>query len=448
MSMLATIGRRSSRWARRRVPSPFALAILLTAVAVLIGAAYSGGIVQVAHAWVHGSGTNRGIWALLAFSMQMCLILVNGYALAESPPVAAVVERLARVPTSTRSAVALVSLVAMITALINWGLGLLVGALLARAVGEQAREHGHAVHYPLVAAAGYTGLLVWHGGLSGSAPLKATTSTQLADVLGADLAARVGAMPLDTTIGSTANLAALLLCMGGVPLLLAAMAPPRDACRAAPEFPAPELQPQRRTAEDHWLTAAVPVSLGVLALYEWVVEQGISTLDPNVVNLAMLTLGFAFHGSVRSYAEAATRAVPATSGIMLQYPFYAGIMGIMAGTGIVAELAELLSGLGPTALTAATFYLAGLVNLFVPSGGGQWAVQGPIVMEAAVQAGADPSRVLLALAHGDAWTNMVQPFWALPLLGICKIEAGDILGYTLVLMLAAQVFFLVPLLVL
>lgn len=219
---------------------------------------------------------------------------------------------------------------------------------------------------------------------------------------------------------------------------------PAPPAEPPPPAPVDEDRPAARLSASP-ITAAIPALLGVSALALWLRDVGLSKLDPNTVNLAMLTAGLVLHGSARAYADAIGRATPATAGIVLQYPFYAGIMGIMAGTGLVTTLADNLAGLGPTAMTVATFYLAGLVNLFVPSGGGQWAVQGPIVMDAALQSGADPARVLLALSHGDAWTKMVQPFWALPLLGICRVEAGDILGYTLLVLLVSQLCFVLPL---
>ena len=454
--MVVALGALLSRWSRRFVPDPLVLAILLTLVSALVALPrVDWQPLRLSELWV-GSG-GRGMWSLLKFAMQMSLILVTGHVLAETRAVRAVIERLARLPADTASAAALVAAVAMVFALINWGLGLIVGALLARDVGRLARLDGRPLHYPLVVAAGYTGLMVWHGGFSGSAPLKATSAEQLADVLGADLAGRVQPMLLGDTIGSTLNLVVMGLCLLGVPALLALMAP-SEGLRAAPASlldAVSEERPQRpphptiadRLNHSPWVVA-LPVLLGLGWLVSWLGSQGLGRLNPDVVNLAMFVAGLALHGSARAYAAAVDRAVRGTGGIVIQFPLYAGIMGIMAGSGLIDWLAGGLGELGPRALTVATFYLGGLVNLFVPSGGGQWAVQGPIVMEAALQAGAAPAKVLMALSYGDQWTNMVQPFWALPLLGICQVKASDIIGYTAVLLLVGQLFFVVPLLVL
>jgi len=190
----------------------------------------------------------------------------------------------------------------------------------------------------------------------------------------------------------------------------------------------------------------IPAGMGLAWCISWLMAKGLGTLNPNVINLFMLSIGLLLHGSVRAYVDAINKAVHSCSGIILQYPFYAGIMGIMAGAGLVGDVGAWLSGLGAEALAVATFYSGGLVNLFVPSGGGQWAVQGPIVMEAALKAGAEPSTILMALAYGDQWTNLIQPFWALPLLGICRVKVSAIIGYTAVLLVVSQLCFIVPLL--
>ena len=453
--MIAEMGGRLSTLAERWVPDPFVLAIGLTAVVSLVALPRLGwDPLALVDVWVQGKGGGKGLWNLLSFSMQMCLILVTGHALAETPVVARLIGGLARLPRTPRATVAMVSITAMLAGWFNWGLGLIVGALLAKEVGRLARDEGRALHYPLVVAAGYAGLMVWHGGFSGSAPLKVTTEEGLADVLPADLAARVQAMPLQQTLGSTTNLMVVALCLVVVPLIFAAMTPERAQCEPAPEgltgpAPTPVVHTESPAAwlEHSRLVVLVPVALGAAWLGRWVWTTGLGKLDPNVMNLFMLTLGLLLHGSVKAYLGAVERAVRSCAGIILQFPFYAGIMGIMAGSGLVESISASLAGLGPLSLSAATFYLGGLVNLFVPSGGGQWAVQGPIVLDAALQAGLPPEKAVLALAYGDQWTNMVQPFWALPLLGICQVRASAIIGYTTLMMLLAQFCFLIPLFV-
>ena len=452
--MIARLGVVLNRAAHRWMPEPFVLAIGLTLVAALLALPrLDWQPMAVVDAWIDGGGAGKGLWNLLAFGMQMCLILVTGHALAQTRAVRSLIERLARLPADTAAAVMLVAVVAMALAYVNWGLGLIGGALLAREVGRVARRDGRPLHYPVVCAAGYCGLLVWHGGFSGTAPLMSTTEAGMVKILGADLAARVGVLPLGLTVGSTLNLVVAAALFLLVPVVLVALVPRDEAdfSAAPPEIDEEEAEIEVRAGpagalERSPFVVAVPVVLGTAWLVRFFADGGLARLDPNVVNLGMLTAGLVLHGSAAAYSRAVDKAVRSCSGIILQFPLYAGIMGIMAGSGLVEAGAAQLQGLAPQALTVATFYLSGLVNLFVPSGGGQWAVEGPVVMEAALTAGAEPGRVLMALAYGDQWTNMIQPFWALPLLGICRISAGSLIGYTAVVLLVSQLAFVLPLL--
>lgn len=447
--MLEKLGAALTRFTQRWVPDPFVLAIGLTLLAFVLALVHVGFDAQrVLVAWFDGSGKGRGFWNLLAFGMQMCLILVTGHALASSPPLRRVLNFVADQARTPASAIAVVSVGAMLLALINWGLGLIGGALLARQVGLSARERGVAVHYPLLAAAGYTGLLVWHGGLSGSAPLKVTLLKDVKEIVGEELSATIGTMPLGATIGSLPNLLANAVLLVLVPVLLIRMLPRDEAKRVAAPEPEPvrvevvsgDPTPAQRLERSRFLTWLICA----LGLTTWVIialRQGFGRLDPNLINFLFLFLGLALHGSLLAYGRAIGEATVGCAGIILQFPFYAGIMGVLIGTGLITSFTSALSSMGASALPAMAFYSAGLTNLFVPSGGGQWAVQGPILMDAAVTTGLSPARLVMALAYGDQWTNMLQPFWALPLLGITRVSARDIIGYTAVLLLVSQFVF-------
>lgn len=452
--MLERVGAALSRISQRFIPDPFVLAVLLTFISFAAALAQTGlDGERVLVAWLEGSGGGKGFWNLLAFGMQMCLILVTGHALAQSPPLARALDALARRARTPRSAIVIVATGAMVLGLLNWGLGLVGGALLAREVGQRARRSGVRVHYPLLVAAGYSGMLVWHGGLSGSAPLKVTLNKDLVEILGADLAARVGEIPLDQTLLTAPNLLGTLCLVLALPWVLVKMLPSDERARvAAPLLSAevsPAIEPPAPTPAarlDH--SRALVLLLAAAGLVAWwfaVRKQGLLRLDPNSINFLFLFLGLALHGSARAYVDAVTEAARGCAGIILQFPFYAGIMGVLAGTGLLARVATGLAAVGPDLLPAVSFYAAGLVNLFVPSGGGQWAVQGPVLMQAAVDHGLPPARLVMALAYGDQWTNMLQPFWALPLLGITGAKARDIIGYTAVLLLVSQAAFLVML---
>ncbi len=455
--MISTLGLRISTGFRRTAPDPFVLAVLLTLVTfVLVLARTPTTFSTSVSMW---AGT-EGVWSagMLRFAMQMCLILITGHALASSPPVSRLLDALAAAPRSAPQAVALVALVAASLGVLNWGLGLIAGALMARRVGAAMERRGVAVHYPLLAAAGYVGLLVWHGGFSGSAPLKVTQPGEIRDIFGPD--APFGPIALTGTILSPMNLAVTGGLLVLAPALLAVMSPRRaEDIEPASRFisaepdaaPAPEkdkpLLP--RLFEDSPVVTLLLV--GLIAWWAWGYylppvdattgarpPSGITQLTPDTVNMTMLMLGLLLHGTPRRYVRAVERAASGCAGIILQFPLYAGIMGLMAGSGLTAQMARAIADTSsPTTLPLFTFVSAAIVNLFVPSGGGQWAVQGPITMHAAADAGVDPAKMVMAVAYGDQLTNMLQPFWALPLLAITGVKARDIVGYTAIVMVAA-----------
>ena len=450
--MLSRLGLRISAAFRATAPDPFVIAVLLTALTfVLVLLFTDAGPGAIVDAW----SADSGLWAFLGFSMQMCLILVTGHALASSPPVASALRRLSDLPKTAAQASFLVAFIAASLGVLNWGLGLIGGAILARGVGRSLARRGVTAHYPLLAAAGYVGLMVWHGGFSGTAPLKVTTARQLADVLG-PIASRVHPIPLTATILSPMN----LFITGGLvllaPIVMALLTPkhtddmqPADRfLTPTPAAPAQRVEPGKPPFLPDLLENTPIVSLllvGLIAVWAWRyyiptagAPSGVTRLTPNTVNLTMLMLGLIMHGTPRRYVAAVDEAVRGCAGIILQFPLYAGIMGMMYASGLSAKLAQsLAAGANETSLPILTFFSAGVVNLFIPSGGGQWGVQGPIAMQAALDAGVAPAKIVMAVAYGDQLTNMLQPFWALPLLAVTGVRARDIVGYTAVLMVFA-----------
>jgi short-chain fatty acids transporter len=450
--VIRTLGRHLARLFRAITPDPFVLAILLTTVtgivAVSLGRQPFGVLVESWHS---------SLWNLLGFAMQMCLVLVTGHALASAPLVRRGIARLVELPRSAGAAAALVAFVSIAASLLNWGLGLIVGALLARDMGRALSRRSIRAHYPLLAAAGYTGLMTWHGGFSGSAPLKVTSARDLVELLGPELGATITPVSTYDTILGPMN----LFVSGGllilVPMLVWLLMPAGDDVESEPierfpdavELEPPPLPPARSFAEraerSPLVTALLALPL-LLSLARYYATHGVARLDPNAVNLTLLTAGLILHGSPRAYVDAVQRAVGGCAGVILQFPLYAGIMGLMKSSGLAQALATSAAGLGSgTAYAITTFFVAGLINLFVPSGGGQWAVQGPIAVEAARALGLPLGTAVMAVAYGDQWTNMLQPFWALPLLGITGVRARDIIGYTATIMLLSTLWFVLGL---
>jgi short-chain fatty acids transporter len=190
--------------------------------------------------------------------------------------------------------------------------------------------------------------------------------------------------------------------------------------------------------ENSMILAAIIVVVGLIYIARFFIKGGALSLD--IVNFTFLILGLLFHRTPIAYVKAVDKSVRTCGGIVLQFPFYAGLMGMMVSSGLAATLSNwFVSVSTPQTFQLFTYYSAGIVNMFVPSGGGQWAVQGPIMMPAAEALGVSYGRAAMGIAWGDAWTNMIQPFWALPLLAVAKLNIKDIMGYTTVILLWAGI---------
>ena len=444
---------------KRFLPSPFAIAIILTALTIFLALFFTKGPAEGNHFLTILSFWESGIWNndLLVFAYQMMLILVLGHILVLSKPVDFLIQRLTSLVSNTSNAVLLVSAATMLVSFFNWGLGLIFGAIMARKVAEAAQIRGFNINYPLVGAAGYVGLMIWHGGLSGSAPLKAAESGHLASLMTGISDTSLGSqipdfIPFSQTILSGFNLlmfGILLVVLPAFLYLLGKKVPVTITNLPIYKGVVPNTE-QREGAEriDRSKVFGIGFGLLILAAFFFQYYENILSLaiTPNLLNFFMLGLALVLHGSFSSFLNALEDAISGASGILIQFPLYFGIMGIMRDSGMVVQISDFFVSIATaTTLPIFTFFSAGLVNIFVPSGGGQWAIQGPIVVESALRLGVPLPKAIMALAYGDQITNMLQPFWALPLLGITKLKAKEILPYTLLLMLIGSVVFLLGL---
>ncbi len=465
--LVAGLGLLVTRTIGRWVPDPFLIAIGLTAITAILAltvpgtfatsdvradGSTPGRISRLLEAW----WSDDGLWKFLKFGMQMALVLVTGYALAASPPIRRGIDAISNLPRSTSSGVVLVAAIAVGTGLVNWGLALVVGALLARGVGRSLERRGIPCHYPLLVAAGYTGLLVWHGGFSGSAPLQMTTPANAAAVLPDSMVAEYAAngIPLSETILSPMNLFVSLGLLLVVPLAFLLLVPSTPDAFQSPKRLDIDLDDDATASEPmNPVEVVLGVSLGMALLAGFAVYLGSSTggigrLGLNQINAAMLGLGLILHGAPTRYLRAVEDAARGCAGIIVQFPLYAGVMAMMAASGLLGLFAEAAITVStPATLPLFTTASAAIVNIFVPSGGGQWAVQGPIALVAGVDAGVPVGKMVMSVAYGDQLTNMLQPFWALPLLAITRVKARDIVGYTALVMLVAAVWIMIGLLV-
>jgi short-chain fatty acids transporter len=448
--MLYTMGSVCSGFARKYIPNPFIFAIILTIVTGVLAVLLTPTTpAQVVGQWYDG------FWNLLSFAMQMTVILLFGYVLASSPPVGRIIDKVAQLPKTPSQAIVTVTLLAVVFGALSWGLGLIIGAISARRICESCLRRGIKVHYPLAAAAGFSGLIVFNCGLSASVPLLVNTT-------GHFMMDGIGLIPLDQTILTGYNIVTLIAYGLIIPFVYAAMQP-KEEDRLLVEL---ESTPRSVGAAASGDSFAGDASLanphdGTFAarmenspLLSWVVvlagmgyivwhfaTKGFD-LNLNLVNFTLMVLGMAAHRTPIAYVRAVDEAIGACGQVVLQFPFYAGIMGIMAGSGLITIFASgLVSISNDVTFPFFAMISAAVVNLFVPSAGGQWAVQGPVLIEAAQQLNANIGQTVIAFGYGDQLTNGLQPMWMLPLLGVTRLRAGDILGYTAVMMLFATVIF-------
>lgn len=429
---------------KKFLPSAFVFAISLTIVAFIAAMLVTGqSFIEMTMHW------GDSVWSLLAFTMQMALVLILGNALASAEMITNFLKRIARTAKTPGQAIMLVSVVGAVACWINWGFGLIVGALLAREIAKVVKG----VDYRLLIASAYSGFVIWHAGFSGSVPL--TVATDAAANAAQTNGALTGIIPVAETIFALPNLIMVIIVVVALPFINKAMHPtPEETVTIDPTIldahyadeeteiqvlNKAEMTPAEKLENSRLLSLFVVV-IGVLYLIYHFWNNGLD-LNLNIVNLIFLTLGILFHKTPIRYGKAIDEAVKGAGGIVLQFPFYAGIMGLLLGAN--AEGVSLAGSITTLFISISnqytfpmlTFWSSGLVNVFVPSGGGQWAVQGPIAMPAGLELGVDPAITTMAIAWGDAWTNMIQPFWALPALAIAKLDAKDIMGFCVMILL-------------
>jgi len=429
-----------SRSVERWFPDPFLFAIILLLIVYVLAMAIQGSNPYECMQYMY-----RGFWGFLAFSMQMCLILVLGYAIAYHPTVGRGIRWLCRVPKNGKQAAALITAVAMFFSWINWGLGLVMGAYMAREMGREAHRTGMPVHYPVLCAAGYSGLgLIWHWGLSASAPLLSTVKGHFLEEI-------IGVVPANATVLSSYalwNSVIIFFCAIGMLYLLH----PRSAerCRGIKDY-APQLIGEEAKAEkpvivsvadkienNRWL-AIIIVCLALGSMGWWFHTKGFMLgLDLNSVNFWFLLIGLALYHNPVAYMRALYSAASAVGGIILQFPFYAGIQGVMSYSGLAVTFAGWLAKIAtPFTFPIFAWLIGGFVNLFIPSGGGEWMTIGETISRASVLVGVPAGKMIIAYATGDQWTNLFNPFWAIALLAITQVRARDMFGYCIAMLILA-----------
>ena len=423
----------------RYYPDPFVFVVLLSALTFLLSLVLADATPATAlSAW------GDGLPSLLAFTAQICITLLTAHALAHTDRVQILLKRIGNIPNSAAGAYALVAFSAGIGSLIAWSLGLIAGATVAREVARQAVTRGIRIHYPLLVASAYAGFVIWHMGYSSSAGLFVATA-------GHSLEAEIGIIPITDTVFTLHNGLLALVTLAVICIICPLMRPQeRDIIEIYPvlleeHVEEPVTAPERRTFAQY-LDAMRPLTLllgaGLFCYIGYSFYAKGFHLNLNLVNWSFLGAGLLLARSPSHYVQLINNASSTIGPVLIQYPFYAGILGMMQGTGLAGIISDWFTSIAtPQTLSFFAFLCAGLVNMFIPSGGGQWAVQGPIFIEAGQNLGVDPSIIVLAISYGDQWTNMIQPFWTIPLLAIAGLHMRQIMGYTFVIFLLTLFLF-------
>ena len=433
-------------WTERWVPDAFIFALIATVL--VIGAALtatSATLLQTVDAW------GRGFWDLIPFTLQMALVIITGHVLATSPPMGRLIRAIAAWPRTPRGAVALVAFFAMASSWFNWGFSLVFSAVLAIEIARRVES----VDYRALAAASMLGLgSVWAQGLSGSAALQMATpgalQPQIRDIVAHGGIVAGGLIPFRHTIFLWQSFVAVAVEMAVVVAVMWLATPPagrgktaRDLGIDLGEFGIQNSEFRIRTPgqwlEHSRLLSLLVVALGVTYLWRYFAQadEPLNALNLNIINLAFLLLGFLLHGTPARLMRAVQDATPAVWGVILQFPFYAGIAGVITTT----HLNEQVAGLFVRVSTPATFpplvaIYSAVLGVFVPSGGSKWVIEAPYVMAAAHTMKVHLGWVVSAYDLGEALANLLQPFWMLPILGLFKLGARDVMGYTIVVALA------------
>ncbi len=429
----------------RFMPDPFILAIGLAVFVALAAAAVAprGSFGVILTAWY------SGIFGILGFAFQMVLILVTGHALAHSPPCMRGLKRLVATIHTPNQAVVLTFLTAAAASWISWGFGLVVGAVLAREVARRVR-----VDFAWLVAAAYSGFVIYASGPSGSIPLSQASHGNALNIV-EKITGQI--VPFGQSIFAAFNLVPMVMIVAVMPFVLLLIqprgadvqvfVPPAEAPAAGVAASrAPQGFARRIEASPAGTIFLVVAGVGyaVVAL-----ATGKLDFDINFVIFVFLTVGLALHRTPMAYLNAVKEAAKQTGPLMLQYPIYGGIMGVMTATGLAEQISRAIEGFATAhTLPVLSFISSIFISMIVPSGGGHWAVQGPFTIPAAVALHASIPATTMAVAMGEEVANMLQPFWALPVVAIAGIGIQRVLGLTVITFVVSTLIFAASLLLL
>ena len=420
-------------------PDAFLFVIILSILTFVLAITLTGSTSsETLKAW------GGGLPKLFTFTAQITIVMITAHALAHTSPIEKLLVKLGDIPNKPVQAYALVTFISGLASLFAWSFGLIVGGISAKFIAIGCEKKKIKIHYPLLVASAYSGYVIWHMGYSSSAALFVASE-------GHSLVSRIGVIPVTETIFNSFNITVALLTLITITIICPLMRPSRDS--EIIEIDTKLLKNKcktknineinsfaQRIENNRYLSFLTGISLigYIFLIYS---EKGFF-LDLNIVSWTFLSIGLLLANSPIHYVKLVNNAALTVGPIILQYPFYAGIMGIMADTGLIKILADGIASVATSeTLGFFSFLSGGLVNMFIPSGGGQWAVQGPVMIQAAETLNVEPYVIVLGVAYGDQWTNMIQPFWTIPLLAIAGLHMRQIMGYTFVIFIVTGVIY-------
>ena len=429
---LNRFGARAAAVVERFLPDPWIYAIILTLIAYLAALVFT-----PATPWRAALAWHEGLWdrSILLLIAQFSINLILCATLARAPLVEKALLRLARTPEAASGAIRLIALVSIGMSLISWSLGIIGGALFARQVCRHFKARGVKIHYPLAVAAGFVGNLTWGCGLTSSAVLISATP-------GHFLEPEIGVIPASDTLGSWTNLSILGLLALSCPLILSSMHPKGSILEVSHDDPSEDSEAENSgTLAEALETSPLMLKVGALLPLSYFVHyffilRGGLTIDS--MNLLFLVGVLLLYRTPRQMLVNLSRSSRAVWPIVFQFPFYAGLLGLIKTTGLGQVLAQGFVA-ASTGLTwpATGLVFQGVLNLFVPSGGAQWIISGPILVDTSHALGYSTAQAVMIEVMGDQLTNMIQPLWALPALALAGLQARQVMGYTAVVMFFA-----------
>lgn len=425
---LVRFGLTLANWSERWFPDPLVFALLGIVVVFALGLLLRQSPSELA---IQGG---KSFWALVPFTMQMVMIIIGGYVVAATPVVYGIIRALAGIPKTPRQAVALVALVSMLTSMISWGLSLIFSGLFVRELAHRVKG----MDYRAAGAAAYLGAgSVWALGLSSSAAMLMATKFALP----ASLSSISGVIPLTQTLFLWQSMAMAVILIALSVLVAYLSTPSPENAKTAESYgiqPDPIRSLEQRSKPGEWLEYSPLLTLLVALLFGWYLidvfrtspQGALAALDLNTYNLMFVTVGLLLHWGPKRFMRAVTEGIPATAGVLIQFPLYAVIFGMIVGTGIADRLAKLfvsISTHNTYPLLVATY--SAVLGVFIPSAGSKWVIEAPYVLQAGILHQVHLGWVVQIYNASEALPNLVNPFWMLPLLGILKLKARDIVGY-------------------